>query len=47
MLKFKETFYSELIKDTKYIIIPQKDTIEKENIYIGIFDGFCNNYSQQ
>jgi hypothetical protein len=43
-MKFIEVKYNELKLGTKYLIINNFDK-EKEQIYIGTFNGFCNKYT--
>jgi hypothetical protein len=44
-MKFIEVKYNDLKLGVKYIIINQLNQIEKEKIYIGIFNGFCNKHT--
>ena len=40
-MKFKEVNYNDLRLGTKYVIINQC----MDKVYVGIFNGYCNNYS--
>ena len=40
-MKFKEVNYNDLRLGTKYVIIHQC----MNKVYVGIFNGYCNNYS--
>lgn len=44
-MKFIEVKYNDLKLGVKYIIINQLNQTEKEKIYIGTFNGFCNKYT--
>jgi hypothetical protein len=43
-MKFIEVKYNDLKLGTKYLIINQLNQ-EKDKIYIGIFNGFCNKHT--
>ena len=44
-MRFIEVKYNDLKLGAKYIIINQMNAKEKDKIYIGIFNGYCNNYT--
>lgn len=44
-MRFIEVKYNDLKLGAKYIIINQLNQTEKEKIYIGTFNGFCNKYT--
>ena len=44
LMRFVEVKYNDLKLGTKYLIINQVQS-EKDKIYIGTFNGYCNNYT--
>lgn len=44
-MRFIEVKYNDLKLGTKYLIINQFNQTEKDKIYVGTFNGFCNKYT--